>query len=65
MLLRSAFSYHDAAGSTMSEYSAEESMRKFRSTMRSIFPIGATSCHFTSRVCSSESWAIELWCVPR
>ena len=65
VLLRSAFSYQEAAGSTMSEYSAEESMRKFRSTMRSILPTGANSCHFTSVVWSSESSAIELWCVPR
>src|SRR3989304_1756783 len=48
VLFRSAFSYQDAAGSTMSEYRADESMRKFRSTTRSIFPVGATSCHLTS-----------------
>jgi len=65
VLLRSAFSYHDAAGSTMSEYRADESMRKLRSTIRSIFPIGATSCQLTSRVWSSESLAIRLECVPR
>src|SRR3990172_857673 len=48
VLFMSAFSYQDAAGRTMSEYSAEESMRKFRSTTRSILPTGATSCHCTS-----------------
>src|SRR3989338_3710704 len=42
VLFKSAFSYQDAAGRTMSEYRAEESMRKFRSTTRSIFPVGAT-----------------------
>ena len=65
VLFMSAFSYHDAAGRTMSEYSADESMRKFRSTTRSIFPRGATSCHFTSFGCSSESAAMALECVPR
>src|SRR3990172_8794723 len=50
VLFRSAFSYHEAAGRTISEYSAEESMRKFRSTTRSILPTGATSCHLTSLV---------------
>ena len=45
VVFRSAFSYHVAAGSTMSEYSADVSMRKFRSTTRSIFPWGAFSCH--------------------
>ena len=65
VLLRSAFSYQEAAGSTMSEYKAEESMRKFRSTMRSIFPTGATSCHLTSLVRSSESSAIAFEWVPK
>ena len=50
VLLRSAFSYHEAAGRTMSEYRAEESIRKFKSTTKSIFPTGATSCHLTSLV---------------
>src|SRR3990172_9620927 len=39
-LFKSAFSYQEAAGTTMSEYSAEESMREFISTTTSIFPTG-------------------------
>ena len=38
VLLRSAFSYQEAAGRTMSEYSADESMRKFRSTIEVHLP---------------------------
>src|SRR3972149_7075723 len=65
VLFRSAFSYQEAAGNTMSEYNAEESIRKLRSTTRSIFPTGATSCHFTSLVWSSESSAMAFEWVHR
>lgn len=63
---RSAFSYHVAAGSTMSEYSAEVPMRKLRSTTRSILPRGATSRQLTSLTSSRAiSSAMALSCVPR
>src|SRR3990172_1904651 len=63
---RSFFSYHVAAGRTMSEYKAEVSMRKFKSTTRSIFPCGAVSCHTTSLTEPlAMSSAMALVCVPR
>ncbi|OIQ73892.1 hypothetical protein GALL_444670 [mine drainage metagenome] len=66
VVLMSSFSYQDADGSTMSEYSADVSMRKFRSITRSIFPLGATSRHTTSLTSPlATSSAIWLWCVPR
>lgn len=66
VLFRSAFSYHDAVGSTMSEYSAEVSMRKLMSTTRSILPLGDFSRYLMSVTYSpATSLAMSLWCVPR
>ena len=64
--LRSSFSYQVAAGRTMSEYSADVSIRKLRSTTRSILPIGASGRTVTSATpWSSGSAAIAVECVPR
>ena len=65
-MLRSFFSYQLADGRITSEYSADVSMRKFRSTTRSILPCGAASRHSTSwTVSCATSSAIALECVPK
>jgi len=66
VLFKSVFSYHEAAGSIISEYNADVSILKFRLTIRSIFPLGLSLRHFTSFTnWSATSSAIELWCVPK
>ena len=61
-VLRSFFSYQVAVGRTMSEYMQVDDMRKSMVTMRSSFPSGASSCHFTSRgFCSPISPRFLPW----
>jgi len=48
VLFRSVFSYHDAAGKTISEYNAEVSILKFRFTIKSIFPFGLSLLNLMS-----------------
>ena len=66
VVLMSSFSYQVAAGSTMSEYNADVSIRKFKSTTRSILPMGASGRTSTSEIpWSSGSAAIAVEWVPR
>jgi hypothetical protein len=63
---RSCFSYQVAAGSTTSEWRVWLVMRKSRVSIRSTFPIGASSLHRTSRGrrCSGVSSSVAAESTP-
>src|SRR5699024_7335810 len=61
VLLISNFSYHVAAGSTISESSPELVIRKSTLTKRSTLPVRASSVVFTTSGCHECSLSDNIW----